>query len=39
VSVYHRPIYQYLPIDHFETPCHVRDLIRDSELTSVHQNI
>ena len=31
VSEYHRPIYEYLPLDHFETPRHVRDLIRDSE--------
>ena len=35
VSEYLRPIYQYLPLDHFETPRHVRDLIRDSEETSV----
>ena len=35
VSEYHRPIYQYLPLDHFETPHHVRDLIRDSEQHSV----
>ena len=32
------PIYQSLCLDHFETPRHVRDHIRDSELTSVHQN-
>ena len=38
VSEYSRPIYQYLCLDHFETPRHVRDHIRDSELTSVHQN-
>ena len=35
VSEYHRTIYESLPLDHFETPCHVRDLIRDSEQTSV----
>ena len=29
------PIYESLPLDHFETPRHVRDLIRDSEQTSV----
>ena len=28
-------IYESLPLDHFETPRHVRDLIRDSEQTSV----
>ena len=38
VSEYSRPIYQSLCLDHFETPCHVRDHIRDSELTSVYQN-
>ena len=32
VSEYSRPIYQSLCLDHFETPCHVPDLIRDSEL-------
>ena len=32
------PIYQSLCIDHFETPRHVRDHIRDSEQTSAHQN-
>ena len=32
---YHLPIYQSLPLDHFKTPRHVRDLIRDSEQTSV----
>ena len=31
------PIYESLPLDHLETPRHVRDLIRDSEQTSVHQ--
>ena len=35
VSKYHRPIYHYLPLGHLETPRHVRDLIRDSEQTSV----
>ena len=29
------PIYQSLPLDHFETPRHVSDLIRDSKKTSV----
>ena len=32
---YYLPIYESLPLDHFETPRHVRDLIRDSEQTSV----
>ena len=31
VSEYHRPIYQSLHLDYFETPRHVCDLIRDSE--------
>src|SRR4051812_1089706 len=31
-SEYSRPIYRYLRLDHFETPRHVPDLIRDSEL-------
>ena len=35
VSEYHRPIYESLLLDHFETPRHVRDLIRDSEQHSV----
>ena len=35
VSIYYRPIYESLPHDHFETPRHVRDLIRDSEQHSV----
>ena len=35
VSKYYRPIYQSLSLDHFETPRHVRDLIRDSEQSSV----
>src|SRR5215216_883992 len=38
VSEYNLPIYQSLCLDHFETPCHVRDHIRDSEQPSVHQN-
>ena len=37
MSEYYHPIYQYLPLDHFETPRHVRDLIRDSKQPSVHQ--
>ena len=39
VSEYSRPIYQSLCLDHFESPRHVRDHIRDSEQPSVHQNI
>ena len=35
VSEYYRPMYQSLPLDHFETPRHVRDLIRDSEQSLV----
>ena len=35
VSEYYRPIYQSLPLDHLETPRHVRDLIRVSEQSSV----
>ena len=31
-SKYSRPIYESLPLDHFETPRHVPDLIQDSEL-------
>ena len=31
VSEYYHPIYQSLPLDHFETPRHVCDLIRDSK--------
>ena len=38
LSKYRLPIYQSLCLDHFETPRHVRDHIRDSEQTSVHQN-
>ena len=37
VSEQHGPIYQSLCLDYFETPRHVRDLIRDSEQPSVHQ--
>ena len=29
---YSRPIYRFLRLDHFETPRHIPDLIRDSEL-------
>ena len=35
MSEYNLPTYESLPLDHFETPRHVRDLIRDSEQTSV----
>ena len=35
VSEYHRPTCKSLPLDHFETPRHVRDLIWDSEQPSV----
>ena len=35
LSEYNLPIYESLPLDHFETPRHVRDIIRDSEQTSV----
>ena len=38
MSEYSRPIYRSLRLDHFETPHHVPDLIRDSVLSSVHQN-
>ena len=38
VSEYSRPIYQSSCLDHFETPRHVRDHIRDSEEPLVHQN-
>ena len=31
VSECNLPIYESLPLNHFETPRHVRDLIRDSE--------
>ena len=33
-----RPIYRSLRLSHFETPRHVPDLIRNSELPSLHQN-
>ena len=39
VSEYSHPIYQSSCLDHFETPRHVRDHIRDSEQPSLHQNI
>ena len=32
MSEYSRPIYRSLRLDHFETPRHVPNLIRDSEL-------
>ena len=35
VSEYYRPIYQSLPLDHFETHSYVCDLIRDFEQPSV----
>ena len=35
MSEYSLPIYRSLPLDHFETPRHVPDLIRDSEQTLV----
>src|SRR4051812_13203781 len=38
MSKYRLPIYRSLCLDHFETPRHVCDHIRDSELTLVHQN-
>ena len=38
VSEHNLPINQSLCLDHFETPRHVRDLIRDSEQTSVIEN-
>ena len=38
ISKHRLPIYQSLRLDHFETPRHVRDHIRDSEQPSVHQN-
>ena len=37
VSKHNLPIYQSLCLDHFKTPRHVRDHIRDSEQPSVHQ--
>ena len=39
MSKHRLPIYQSLCLDHSETPRHVRDHIRDSEQTSVHQNL
>ena len=39
ISKYRLPIYQSLCLDHFETPRHVRDHIRDFEQPSVHQNL
>ena len=38
ISKHRLPIYQSLCLDHFETPHHVCDHIRESELSSVHQN-
>ena len=38
ISKYRLSIYQSSCLDHFETPRHVRDHIRDSENPSVHQN-
>ena len=38
VSKHNLPIYQSSCLDHFDTPSHVYDHIRDSEQTSVHQN-
>ena len=35
MSEYSLPIYRSLRLDHFKTPRHVRDLIRDSEQPSV----
>ena len=35
MSEYNLPIYESLPLDRFKTPRHVRDLIQDSEQTSV----
>ena len=39
MSKHRLPIYQSSCLNHFETPCHVRSHIRDSEQPSVHQNI
>ena len=36
MSEYSRSIYRSLHLNHFETPRHVPDLIRYSELPSVH---
>ena len=38
ISKYRLPIYQSLCLDHFETPRHVRDHIRDTEQPLLHQN-
>ena len=38
VSEHGRPLLRSLCLDHFETPRHVRNHIRDSEQPSVHQN-
>ena len=38
VPKHSRPIYRSLRLDHLQTPRHVRDHIRNSELPSVHQN-
>ena len=41
VFEYYRPIYQYLSLDHFGTPRHVRDLIQGSEqplVTKTHNS-
>jgi hypothetical protein len=35
MSEYNLTIYESLPLDHLETPRHVRDLIQDSEQSSV----
>ena len=39
MSKHRLPIYRSLCLDHFKTPRYVRDHIRDSEQTSVHQNL
>ena len=39
MSKHRLPVYQSSCLNHFETPRHVRDHIRDSEKPSVHQNI
>ena len=39
MSKYRLPIYRSLCLDHFEAPRYVRDHIRDSEQTSVHENL
>ena len=38
ISKHRLPMYQSLCLNHFETPCHVLDHIRDSEQPLVHQN-